>query len=610
MLHSQSLTDMRQPRPFRLLLRVTLGCWLLCATNYAFARESDDLLLMLQQADSIKSANRPEFKEIVNDLTRRTSELSVSQRHYLNFLQGWQLGYEGDYDAALALLRPVSTESADVTLQFRAYASSVNILAIARRYEEAFMSLSRLIELLPRVTDRDARSQGIGVAMLLYNQVGQYDLSLNYGNEDISGRGACTVGETRLYALYKSKRLRANGTEFQSVIDACEKAGEFVFAHLVRTYLARSYIDERRFIDAINLLKKNYNDALRTQYPPLVSTYDAWLAYLYRETGDTALARQFALHAAESAVKNEYTEPLANAYRLLYVLAKEQGDLKSALVFHEKYAAADKGRLDDVSARQLAYQRVAHETVANKMQIETLNKQNEVLQLQRSLADKSVETSRLYIIMLVMCLAFVAFIAYRTKRSQLHFMNLSRRDGLTGILNRPHFIELAQSTLESCRKVQQEVCVVLCDLDHFKSVNDKFGHAGGDTVLQRAVAACQTHLRATDIFARIGGEEFGILLPGCTTSDARQRAEQLRVAIASIDQSNDQADTKLSVSASFGITGTKTSGYELRRLMVHADIAMYQAKRAGRNRVVVYGGSDSPSSTDAAYTSSTGEVPA
>jgi diguanylate cyclase (GGDEF)-like protein len=130
------------------------------------------------------------------------------------------------------------------------------------------------------------------------------------------------------------------------------------------------------------------------------------------------------------------------------------------------------------------------------------------------------------------------------------------------------------------------VCVILCDLDHFKAINDKYGHATGDHVLRQAVLACRTHLRASDLFGRFGGEEFCILLPGCSLADARQRCEQLRAAIATV--ATDSANPSPMVSASFGVAATSSSGYELRQLLAHADAALYRAKFAGRNCVILY----------------------
>lgn len=545
---------------------------------------------LLQRANSVKTTNYSEFKATLKQLSDSRQDLSPSQQHYLRYLSGFQIAYEGDYETAISMLKSTVAEATDVTLIFRARATMVNVLAIARRYEEAFPELGSLLELLPEVSDPDAREQGLGVTALFYNRVGQYDLALNYATklieENVDDRGACTGNQLRLESLYRSGKLQTVTPEFQSAIDTCVKANELVFANLIRTYAAKLHIDRNRFNEAISLLREHREEAQRTRYPPLIADFDALLAEAYRQTGEPLLVRQFASSAIDSGLKNEYTEPLVTAYRLLYLLAREQGDSVAALAFHEKYAAADKGYLDDVSAKQLAYERVKHEAIANQLQIDTLNKENEVLQLQQALDKKAVETGRLYIALLIMILGFIVFWAYKTKRSQLHFMKLSQQDGLTGIANRPHFIAQAEAALENSRRTHQEVCVVLCDLDHFKAINDQYGHAAGDAVLKQAVALCRTHLRSNDVFGRVGGEEFGILLPGCTLEAASQRCEQLRLAVAGMVIQHNGHD--VTVSASFGIETTASCSYELRQLLAHADAALYQAKHAGRNRVVVY----------------------
>jgi len=105
-------------------------------------------------------------------------------------------------------------------------------------------------------------------------------------------------------------------------------------------------------------------------------------------------------------------------------------------------------------------------------------------------------------------------------------------------------------------------------------------------VLKCTVAACRSHLRPSDLLGRLGGEEFGILMPDCVAATAKQIAEKIRLTVADCSGNEDGVD--FPVRASFGIAGTRTSGYALRQLLIHADSALYQAKREGRDRVVVY----------------------
>jgi len=566
----------------------------LCAflAGAALALTSQEADQLLHRADEVKGVNPTEFSTLMGQLDEQSATFSPAQQQFLQYLKGWRSAYAGDYARAIPPLEQIVQESRDVTLRFRASATIANVQAVATHYDEAFAQLGRLQTLLPEVTDKDARQQGLLVIGYLYNQVGEYDLGLSYADraaaEDSSVRAACRSTQVRLEALYRSGRLQADMTQpYVNAIATCGEIGEVLWANLIRVYLARFYIDQGRNADAIKLLSSYYDETRATRYRRLIAEYDAWLARAYENQGQPATARQFALRVvADASSQNQYTEPMVNAYRLLYQLALEQSDIKSALAYHEQYAAADKGYLDDVSARQIAYERAKHEAAANRLQIDALNKQNEVLQLQQQLGKKAVETSRLYIALLIVMAVFIGLFAYRTKRSQLHFMKLSRVDGLTGIDNRPYFIVQAERALEASRKVEQEVCVILCDLDHFKSINDKYGHATGDQVLRQAVDACRNHLRASDLFGRIGGEEFCILLPGCSLADARQRCEQLRAAIATVTTDGDNPNS--TVSASFGVAATASSGYELRQLLAHADAALYRAKYAGRNCVVLY----------------------
>lgn len=570
--------------------------WILLGLSFtgmaiaAIPASGNDPVSLLRQADSIKLSDRGRFVEILDILGSDSARLPPEQLDYFHYLQAWGAAYRGDYQSADALLKALLNHSADPTLHFRAGVLLVNTLAERSRYEEAFQRQSLLLAELPKITDPDARRQALVISAYLYEEAGQYDLAFTYADQLFKespqiGEYNCIAGHAKLAALYKSDRLEGIDRKFQKGIDVCTRVGDLVYANGIRFYEASLALQRGHTDIALQILKSNYADVQHTKYQMLISQFDASLAEAYRKANRLALARQYALAVVAQSKSNRFAEPLSIAYRVLYLTEKQQGRMEAALGYHEQYMNTNKGYLNAVNARALAYQTVQQQVLAKKLQVDTLSKQNRILQLQQALDKKASETSRLYILLLLTVLAFIGFWAYRIKRSQLRFMRLARRDGLTGIFNRQHFVKVAEQQMQACRKSGREICLVLIDLDHFKLVNDTHGHAVGDRVLKRAVAACQQHLRSSDIFGRLGGEEFGIVLPECALEQVLERCEQIRLAIATEASAEESPCTQ--VSASFGVATSVHFGYELRQLLVHADDALYQAKRDGRNRVNV-----------------------
>jgi diguanylate cyclase (GGDEF)-like protein len=516
--------------------------------------------------------------------------LPKAQQEFLRYLQAWNALTNGKDEVAMPSLQYLIQHASDPTVRFRARSNLMNLEEVTRRYEAAYSQLYKLLEDLPQVADPAAREQALMNVAELYRNVGETDLSLSYAqrviDENWAQRGTCRGGQQKLAALYDSGRLKTVGAEFQTGTEACEKQGEILYATDIITHVAKLYIEQDRLDEAIALLTRYYDEAQRTRAPEITAQFDALLADAYRRKGIPGLAHTFASRALHRGLSSPYYEPVVRATRVLYELAKDRGDFKSALAFHEQYMVADRGYADDNNARQLAYSKAVDEVMANRMQIAALTRQNQVLELQKALAAEALKNSRLYATLLITVLAFVGLWAYRTKRSQLHFMTLSRLDGLTGICNRQHFISQAETAVKRARESQQELSIILCDLDHFKAINDRHGHATGDLVLREAVAKCSALLHPPEVFGRFGGEEFSFLLPASGPETAQQRAEELCAAIAAISVGFGSGEYK--ASASFGIAATGSSGYGLRQLLADADTALYQAKAAGRGRVVLY----------------------
>lgn len=170
-----------------------------------------------------------------------------------------------------------------------------------------------------------------------------------------------------------------------------------------------------------------------------------------------------------------------------------------------------------------------------------------------------------------------------TERARLvqRLTELAETDRLTGILNRRSLTEAGERELggESC--TDQSVGIVMIDLDHFKSVNDRYGHEAGDEVIKAAVERWKTCLRGVDILGRYGGEEFVAILPGADLKGSLAMAERMRASLASCPVA--AGGREVAMTASFGVhCDAQASFAENLRL---ADEAMYRAKERGRNRV-------------------------
>jgi diguanylate cyclase (GGDEF)-like protein len=156
-------------------------------------------------------------------------------------------------------------------------------------------------------------------------------------------------------------------------------------------------------------------------------------------------------------------------------------------------------------------------------------------------------------------------------------------DPLTGLFNRRYFDETLRRELARSRRMASPLSLVVLDVDHFKRVNDGFGHAAGDAVLRAIAQLVRQSIRYGDVACRYGGEELVILMPDCVQADAARRAESLRADIAGAPPMNDGPDT---ITASFGVAEFPLHGPDAEALFRAADQAMYRAKREGRNRVV------------------------
>ena len=181
--------------------------------------------------------------------------------------------------------------------------------------------------------------------------------------------------------------------------------------------------------------------------------------------------------------------------------------------------------------------------------------------------------------------AFIILVMAKERSDQIHRAAAST-DPLTGISNRRGFFDEADRLIRKSAWKKQPVTVLMFDLDHFKSINDRFGHATGDEVLRLFAITATLSLRATDVLARLGGEEFAAILPG-DLSAASTAAERVRSAFETAGR--EIAGQKIAATVSIGAAMERELPCDLPTLLARADCALYRAKEGGRNRMEIDG---------------------
>jgi diguanylate cyclase (GGDEF)-like protein len=188
----------------------------------------------------------------------------------------------------------------------------------------------------------------------------------------------------------------------------------------------------------------------------------------------------------------------------------------------------------------------------------------------------------------VIFILLLGYIVLANRRNRRRLLRIASSDALTGLLSRKWTADLSNAVLEQARRQHHPVSVTLIDLDHFKSINDTYGHALGDEVLRQFAEAARKVVRTNDILGRWGGEEFLLVMPDTSATVACEVVERLRALTSDITL---PCSDELTIRFSAGVTDQMT-GRTLDELVARADLALYRAKAHGRNATCIYGVDD------------------
>lgn len=542
----------------------------------------------LRELDELRLKNRTEFTDRLASLKASTNDQQISEhdKHKLSLLSAWDLVIKGDFNQALQLAEGIE-QRADRQLAIRASSLIVNIHTLSFKYIDAFAGVEKLLSYAVSINDEHLYYQTIGQVILLYSKIERYEQIqqlISHGlkiTRDTTLR--CRLQALGLQSLYHSVPFNEYQQTFNEISELCEATTEAMFNLLIIRNHMFYLLEQQQAAAALAFYQQYYSQVEQINYPILTAGFNAAAAEALLQQGELAAASELAQRAEQSLPGDRNDPAVLSTYRVLTLLAQAERNFDNLLRYSEKRRDTELAIAREKASQQLAYQLASGEARLKEQRIQLLDKDNELLTLERNLYQQQAENRYLMLLLIGSLSLILGLLTYRGLTRSKRYRKMAEFDQLTGISNRYHFTEQAQREIAHCIRAQRPVALILFDLDHFKQINDRFGHAAGDWTLQQVVLSCRNFIRHSDIFGRIGGEEFVILLTDCTAEQAVMLADICRTALADIDTSGYQP--KFKVTASFGISDSEQAGYDLSALLAAADAAMYQAKQQGRNQV-------------------------
>lgn len=564
-------------------------CFLLLALAVANVPAlASDFSQHLEQLNDLRLKDRNQFQGNVRQLYENTDKTTLSNTElgHLLLLTAWDHVLTGDFDRALNQLEQVDTHIS-AELELKVSSLKTNIYVLSYRYSDAFLQAEQVLVSLPTIREPSLYTQVAGPLILLYNNVERFELVnqlIDQGLRITSDNALrCRLIAPKLQGAYKTKNFQQYSLDFDSTHSLCELANEVIFSLLIIRNHMFYLLEQQQAAAALAFYQQYYSQVEQINYPILTAGFNAAAAEALLQQGEFAAASELAQRAEQSLPGDRNDPAVLSTYRVLTLLAQAERNFDNLLRYSEKRRDTELAIAREKASQQLAYQLASGEARLKEQRIQLLDKDNELLTLERNLYQQQAENRYLLLLLIGSLSLILGLLTYRGLTRSKRYRKMAEFDQLTGISNRYHFTEQAQREIAHCIRAQRPVALILFDLDHFKQINDRFGHAAGDWTLQQVVLSCRNFIRHSDIFGRIGGEEFVILLTDCTAEQAVMLADICRTALADIDTSGYQP--KFKVTASFGISDSQQAGYDLSALLAAADAAMYQAKQQGRNQV-------------------------
>ena len=530
-----------------------------------------------------------ESQAILDELQPHLDFATDEQFAEFGYLEARNLTLSGELAGAMRKVDALLERDMNLRQRVRLHRLGANVAILARRFEKSFSYLRDGLELLDNAKEQVSNEGLYGLASYAYAQVGELERAREFAN--LALRKAKRAGDLRDIGYAQQQlafvhKLAGNTDEarrrYRTAVSHFLEVGDELSASISESGLADLLRQAGEHSNAEALFETALERVKSTGFESGVAEVSLYYARLEMERDRPARVVSLLMPVMNVFSEEQIWDYLAEAHRMLGDIARKRQQYPEAMEHYEARMAAREKHLDMERARQIAFLEVDFDLQHTQQQLELLREQARVQELEsRNQKQQRKLRGVLYVLSALLFIVLVLLLV-RATRERRRFQNLSQRDGLTALSNHTRFFELSERAYELCRDKGIPFTLVLADIDHFKQVNDRHGHLAGDEVLQRVGARLRESFGKQGIIGRIGGEEFGVAIPGHRPFNIENALERLRESLREVRSE----DTPVLVTMSFGVATPRHPDESLTKLRERADQALYKAKHAGRNRVV------------------------
>lgn len=555
-----------------------------------------DLDVFINQTDAIKTSDSTQFKINLAKLESKSATATIHQQEFIHYLQAYENVLDGDLEQAQAGLNRLFQEVSSLHVKVRIKATLANIQAVSREYYKALVNLDFAINNLDQVGDELLNNKINLVSSIVYYLLEIYEMSLKYSELVVNANPDSDMVCKALVYNFRSRIKLDNAFDVKRMLETinlCKHQNQIIYTSLleldwIHKELEQAFLDENhQAIKALLSQVKTIESGVdKFGYNNLIGLKDMILAKAYYYNGDVDSAIKSARKSIEGSALSGNTSQVVDAVKLLQLEALNEKNFERAYLLGKQINEIEGEIFSEAKSKQMAYMSIKHNNLAKQLEIKQLNQSNQLLSLENKLAAETSKKQQLMMLLTISILVLLALWTYRIKKKRDYFKQVSEIDHLTQVFTRKAFEEKIKVMLNACAAENQTVNVAIMDLDHFKLVNDQYGHLVGDWVLKQVISICADVTDPNILMARLGGEEFCIVAPHITQLEMVKLMQRMRVAIEQMDCSG--SGSEFNITASFGVSSTLRSGYKVSMLLTHADVALFEAKNLGRNKVVVF----------------------